>query len=605
MLPKRPTLLLTGFLSLLLAACGTSPDQAELVTQATFGGYNVNVVQQDSWNGGFKGAVVLKNTGGATAESFEIKFKLNGNNPVTQSWAGTFSKPAGNGTITLTSPDYLKAQKLAQGQSFESGFVASNAFAGGTVTSLKVNGKVVGGGTGPTDPVDPTDPTDPDPTDPVDPTEPTDPPAPGTRVDNPFVGADLYTDPDWAANVAREAAATGGSLGAAMSELADTSTAVWLDRIGAIAGTDDRLSLEEHLDEALKQKGSKPLVIQVVIYDLPNRDCAALSSNGELRIAEGGLERYQEEYIDVIAELFSRPKYAGLRIVALIEPDSLPNLVTNLGEHDCQEANGPGGYVDGVQYALGTLGAIPNVYNYIDIGHSGWLGWSSNFGPTASLMAETVRGVPGGFSTVVGFISNTSNTTPALEPFLTDPDLNVGGQPAKAGKFYEFNPYFDEVSYMQAMRVEMISQGFPDTLGMLIDTSRNGWGGEARPAALSTSADLGTFVDASRIDRRPHRGGWCNQAGSGLGFRPEASPEAGIDAYVWAKPPGESDGISRAGVTDPDDPAKGFDAMCDPDAQSTFDSAFSTNALAGAPHAGRWFPEQFRMLVQNAYPPIQ
>lgn len=141
-----------------LLACSTSPDQAELTTQATFSGYDVNVAQQDSWNGGFKGAVVLKNTDGETAESFEIKFKLGGNNPIVNSWAGTFSAPAGDGTITLKSPDYLKTQKLAKGSSFESGFVANNAFAGGTVTSLKVNGKVVVGDTGPTDPTDPTDP---------------------------------------------------------------------------------------------------------------------------------------------------------------------------------------------------------------------------------------------------------------------------------------------------------------------------------------------------------------------------------------------------------------------------------------------------------------
>lgn len=582
----------------MLAACSTSPDQADLATQATFSGYDVNVTAQDEWTGGFKGAVTLENTSGETVESFEIGFKLGGSNPISNGWAGTFSASAGDGTITLTSPDYLKAQKLTKGQSFESGFVANNAFAGGTVTSLKVNGKAVGTST-PTDPTDPTDPTNPDPTDPVD------PPLPGTRVDNPFVGADLYTDPDWAANVAREVAATGGNLGAAMSELADTSTAVWMDRIGAIAGTPERLSLEEHLDEAVKQQGSKPLVIQVVIYDLPNRDCAALSSNGELQIAEGGFERYREDYIDVIAELFGRAEYADLRIVAIIEPDSLPNLITNLAKPDCAEANGPGGYVDGVQYALGKLGAAPNVYNYIDIGHSGWLGWSSNFGPTATLMTETVRGAPGGFSTVAGFISNTSNTTPALEPFLTDPDLNVGGQQVKSAKFYEFNPYFDEVSYMQAMRTEMISKGFPKTLGMLIDTSRNGWGGEARPTELSTATEIDTLVNESRIDQRPHRGGWCNQKGAGLGFRPETSPEAGIDAYVWIKPPGESDGISRAGITDPDDPAKGFDAMCDPEAQSSFDNAFSTNALAGAPHAGRWFSAQFRMLVENAYPPVQ
>jgi cellulose 1,4-beta-cellobiosidase len=81
---------------------------------------------------------------------------------------------------------------------------------------------------------------------------------------------------------------------------------------------------------------------------------------------------------------------------------------------------------------------------------------------------------------------------------------------------------------------------------MLIDTSRDGWGRADRPAAVSTFTDLNTYVDDSRVDRRPQRGDGCNQKG------------AGIDAYVWVKPPGESDGVSQAGITDPGDPNKKF-----------------------------------------------
>jgi cellulose 1,4-beta-cellobiosidase len=140
---------------------------------------------------------------------------------------------------------------------------------------------------------------------------------------------------------------------------------------------------------------------------------------------------------------------------------------------------------------------------------------------------------------------------------------------------------------------------------MLIDTSRNGWGGPNRPTAVSTSTDLNTYVNQSRLDRRPHRGGWCNQNGAGIGARPTANTGiTGVDAFVWVKPPGESDGVSEAGIIDPDDPAKGFDAMCDPNAQNRYNGQFGTNAMPGAPHAGRWFPAQFAMLVQNAFPAI-
>ena len=167
MSPKKLTpLLLPGLvLSLVLTACGTKLDQPEtLAPQATFGAYDVHIALRDEWKGGFKGAVVLTNTAGEAVKSFEISFKLSGNNPLRNSWGGSFSAPSGDGTITVTSPSYLSA--VARGESVEGGFVADNAFSGATVTSLKVNGKVVGGGTGPTDPTDPTgpvEPPDPDP----------------------------------------------------------------------------------------------------------------------------------------------------------------------------------------------------------------------------------------------------------------------------------------------------------------------------------------------------------------------------------------------------------------------------------------------------------
>lgn len=42
------------------------------------------------------------------------------------------------------------------------------------------------------------------------------------------------------------------------------------------------------------------LVLPLVVYDLPERDCAALASNGELSLVKNGSALYQE-YIDMIA----------------------------------------------------------------------------------------------------------------------------------------------------------------------------------------------------------------------------------------------------------------------------------------------------------------
>ncbi|GAA2903847.1 hypothetical protein GCM10010517_69880 [Streptosporangium fragile] len=419
---------------------------------------------------------------------------------------------------------------------------------------------------------------------------------PGEHVDNPYDGATGYVNPDWSAKAAAE---PGGDA------VADISTGVWLDRIAAIAGTSSAMGLRAHLDEALEQdaaNGSKPLTIQFVIYNLPNRDCSALASNGELLIAQNGLNRYKNEYIDPIAEIMSDPKYAALRIVTVVEIDSLPNLITNLNVPKCQEAKSTGAYVDGIRYALDKLHAIKNVYTYVDAAHHGWIGWDTNFGPTADLFASTVAGTAKGFDSVDGFITNTANYSALREPFFSI-GTTVNGTTVRQSKWLDWNFYVDELSFAQAFRQELIRKGFKSNIGMLIDTSRNGWGGTARPTQASTSTNVDTFVDQSRVDRRIHAGNWCNQSGAGLGERPQANPAPGLDAYVWIKPPGESDGSSKE---IPNNEGKGFDRMCDPTYTGNERNKYNmSGALPDAPISGQWFSAQFRELLKNAYPPVQ
>jgi cellulose 1,4-beta-cellobiosidase len=414
-----------------------------------------------------------------------------------------------------------------------------------------------------------------------------------SRLDNPFRDATWYVDPDWSEKVAAE---DGGSA------IADMSTAIWMDRIGAIEGSDSKMGLKEHLDTALEQGAN---LFTFVVYDLPNRDCNSEASNGELLIADGDMERYKTEFIDPIAEIISDSKYSSIRIVAIIEIDSLPNLVTNSDVASCQEAAGDDGYVEGITYALNAFAPIENVYSYLDAAHSGWLGWSSNFDPAIELIASVVEGTDAGWDSVAGFITNTANYTPTVETYLPNPYKQVNNEQVRSATFYEWNPYFDEKSYALAFREKMIAQGAPDTIGMLIDTGRNGWGGSDRPSSVSTSGDVDTYVDESRIDRRDHRGNWCNQP-SGIGYKPWADPYDGVDAFVWVKPPGESDGVSTSDYEpDPDDPAKQYDPMCGPDETHVEESGtYSTGAMSGAPHAGRWFSKGFQTLLENAYPSV-
>jgi len=419
-------------------------------------------------------------------------------------------------------------------------------------------------------------------------------------VDNPFAGATGYVNPEWRARALSE---TGGN------RVANQPTGVWLDRIAAIAGTtgsssNGSMGLRDHLNAAVQQdaaNGATPLYAQFVIYDLPNRDCSALASNGELRIAQNGLNRYKTEYIDPIAAILADPAFHNIRIVLIIEIDSLPNLVTNLNAPDCQEAQSSGAYVQGVQYALGKFHAITNVYNYIDAAHHGWLGWDSNFGPSAQLFSSTANGAVGGRATVDGFITNTANYSALSEPFFTI-NTTVNGTSVRQSRWVDFNVYVDELTYAQAFRTRLIQEGFSSSIGMIIDTSRNGWGGSARPTAASTSTDINLFVDQSRVDRRIHAGNWCNQSGAGLGERPRANPASGIDAYVWIKPPGESDGSSSQ---IPNNEGKGFDRMCDPTYGGNQRNGNNmSGALPNSPISGAWFPAQFQQLMANAFPAL-
>jgi cellulose 1,4-beta-cellobiosidase len=414
-------------------------------------------------------------------------------------------------------------------------------------------------------------------------------------VNNPYDGAKVYVNPEWRAKANAE---PGGS------RIANQPTGVWLDRIAAINGVNGGMGLRDHLDEALRQKGSGELVVQLVIYNLPGRDCAALASNGELKPDEIG--RYKTEYIDPIKAILADSKYSSLRIVTTVEIDSLPNLVTNTGSRptatpQCDVMKANGNYVKGVGYALNKLGDVPNVYNYVDAGHHGWIGWDDNFGASATLFKEAASAEGATVNDVHGFITNTANYSALKENNFSIND-NVAGKSVRESKWVDWNRYTDELSFAQAFRNQLVSVGFPSGIGMLIDTSRNGWGGTARPTGPGAQTSVDTYVDGGRYDRRIHLGNWCNQSGAGLGERPQASPAAGIDAYVWMKPPGESDGASKE-IPNPD--GKGFDRMCDPTYEGNARNGYNmSGALPDAPISGHWFSAQFQQLMRNAYPPL-
>jgi len=425
-----------------------------------------------------------------------------------------------------------------------------------------------------------------------------------THVADPFTGAKPYLNPDYVNEVKAQVSADGGN--AAEAAVENYQTAIWLDTIDAIAGgttaTGTRTGLQQQLTNAAAQgTTSTPSVVEIVIYDLPGRDCAALASNGEIPATSAGLTEYETQYINPIATILQQFENSPIRVVAIIEPDSLPNVVTNQSLANCQTATPY--YEAGITYALNALHAIPNVYNYMDIAHSAWLGWPSNMSATPAVYNKVVQATTAGYASIDGFISDTANYTPTQEPLLTNPTLSINGQPVDSATFYQYNPTFDELTYDTQMYNTLVAAGFPSSKKFLIDTSRNGWG-PTHPTTITSASDVNTYVADNKIDKRPFRGDWCNQNNAGIGARPTDQPfgsSSPILAFVWIKPPGESDGDYPTSTHSHGDP------HCDPNGTNTDGNGntYSTGSIPGYDvPAGMWFPAEFQMLVANAYPAL-
>jgi len=355
---------------------------------------------------------------------------------------------------------------------------------------------------------------------------------------NPFIGTNFFINPEYVANVEKTAKMY-PSDAAVIRKAKNFPSGLWLDTIAHVE------NVPKWLDEAKKQQeaSGKPTVSVFIVYDMPNRDCAAKSSAGELKLSENGAERYRTEFIARIVKYFKA--YPELPIVVILEPDSLPNLATNMNLPTCTEARQA--YMELTAYGIQQL-ALPNVSIYLDAAHAGWLGWDGNREKAVQIFKKVLK-MAGGVDMIRGFATNTSNYTHlynrdgmALEP--TD-------------------PCFNELVYVKKLAVSLSDHGIRDK-GFLIDTGRNGKG---------------------KI--RKVWGHWCNIKGAGLGERPRVSPEPFIDAYFWAKTPGEADGTS-----DPTQPR--FDPEC-----------AGSDSAPNAPQAGEWFPAYFLDLVRNATPPLE
>lgn len=271
----------------------------------------------------------------------------------------------------------------------------------------------------------------------------------------------------------------------------------------------------KQVKEQMVETGKK-ILTSFIVYNLPNRDCSAEASKGELGIEHLG---FYKEWIDQIAGNFT--EHPG-PIVAVIEPDALGNMV-NKGSEECAEAFDT--QMEALVYAITHL-ALPNVSVYMDLAQVGWLGWGANMRLLVPILEELLNKV--GTGKLRGFTSNISNYQPLTDPEI--PEKTLSGNSCQS-----------EYSYSMRIREELKKIGCVD-FGWVIDTSRNG---------VSNIKDAGES--------------WCNIAGAGIGRRPEANPAdlPGLDAVYWFKPPGESDGSDRLGQPGYDPSCTSIDSLTD------------------------------------------
>lgn len=396
---------------------------------------------------------------------------------------------------------------------------------------------------------------------------------------NIFAGP-MYVNPSFQANIDQTIAVTQDPVALANLKLIrNAPSAFWIDKREKIKGTSLN-SLEGILADAAKNPVKQTAVF--IVYDLPNRDCNARASNGELCCTyrsdgtcdyskntdncEAGLNQYKKEYIDPYVEVVSQYQ-DKVNIALVLEPDSLPNLITNMGNPACR--NSERAYKDGIKYAVEQFAQqAPKVWLYLDSSHGSWIGWKdSNMIPFVKLVQSMgIAPYLRGFSSNVANYQPLGKMCPQIDwclphnNHLSDECCN---DPCKLTT--QYNGCTNELNFVQ-----LLGSYFPDKK-FIIDTGRNGV-----PNARQDCAN------------------WANPRDTGLGQYPTADtgyPQ--VDAYLWLKTPGESDACTEI-LPDGTHCAR-FDTMA-----TSIDSIGSRIGEPRAPEAGKWFMYQIQMLAKNA-----
>lgn len=305
----------------------------------------------------------------------------------------------------------------------------------------------------------------------------------------------------------------------------------------------------------------------IVAYNLPQRDCGSYSAGGA---------RTTEDYVAWVTAM-ARGIGRDPAIVVL-EPDGLgliPWFTSVSGDAGSCRPSG----VDPATAASDRFRALNRAVDlldlqrtsvYLDGTHSGWLG----VGDAAD------RLVRAGVTRADGVFLNVSN-------------FETTGRQVRYGRWV--SQCVDLVTRAGASAVSCPSQYWPADPGDVSTWSRTDDAFAAAYASTGLTPDPSRMphvvVDTSRNGLGPWTPSqaftdpetWCNPPGRGLGQRPTTTTgDPWVDAFLWVKVPGESDGRCHRGTAGPQDPARG---VVDPE-------------------AGGWFPDLARELVANASPAL-
>lgn len=441
---------------------------------------------------------------------------------------------------------------------------------------------------------------------------------PFSKSDNPFKGQTYFVNPSYRTLLDSSIKSAKGKIKDTLKKMKNVPSAFWIDVKSKVykessnkgkiyKGHTDINTVEGILEEAAAC--DPPHLVVFMVYDLPNRDCWALASNGEICCHYGedkgrtkcemgsngfykehvgagckdGLKEYQDTYIDPFVKVVK--SFDGrVPIVLVIEPDSLPNMVTNMKDKRPKKYRGcndetKASYMDGITNAVNKF-SDTDASMYLDGGHGGWLGWANPEDDGAAKFAKLI-GAMGIHTHLRGFATNVANYQPVGKAPCGELGECRGGSsqgktsgccaddPCKLAD--SWNWAHTELNYVDVLsdRSKKAMPGWDPKF--IIDTGRNG-----NPEARKSCSN------------------WCNPRDNGIGQVPMWNTgHSSVDAYYWLKTPGESDGCTEE-VPGGKKCAR-FDEMCASD-----DSIGSKNGEPRAPEAGLWFDYQIKDLAKNA-----